>query len=70
MARQSSLKLVEPRPTTEQVLREALQAREQAMQTVRDFDALIATELRQLATERGVAFIRVETARRELLGQL
>lgn len=63
------LALVPPTaPSCEDILREAFAGREEAARTLRQFDTLIAAELRVLAKERGVAFVRVETARRELLG--
>lgn len=63
-----NLKLVPPKASTEEILREALQGRDEAMKTVREFDTLIAAELRVLAKERGLAFLRIEAVRRELLG--
>lgn len=68
MARQPTLALVEPRPSTEAILREALLGRDEAMRTVNEFDAIITAEIKALAKERGLTFMRVESVRRELLG--
>lgn len=54
--------------STEAMLRRELQYREELRRDLGGLDASIADLLRQLARERGVAFIRVETARQELLG--
>jgi hypothetical protein len=62
----AQLKLVPPKPTTEQILRDALIGRDEAMRTVSQFDAIIAAELKALAKERGVIFLRPEAVRREL----
>lgn len=64
--RAGQLKLVAPRPSTEDVLREAFQARDEAAAQLRQVDAIIAAELKVLAKERGVIFLRPETVRREL----
>lgn len=61
------LSLVSPPQRTENLLREALLERDQAARTVAKLDAAIAEQLRTLAKERGLAFIRIESARRELL---
>jgi hypothetical protein len=54
--------------TPSDLLRGLLPARDEAARNLAHVDRLIAEQLRALAKERGVAFIRVETARKELLG--
>jgi hypothetical protein len=66
MPRQSNLALVEPRPSTSDVLREAFAARDEAAAQLRQIDAIIAAELRVYASEGGRAFVRAETARQEI----
>lgn len=55
-------------PSTERLTREALIALDEAQAAERQARTAVGELLRQLANERKVAFIRVEAARRELLG--
>lgn len=60
-----ALKVVQSPPSTESILKEAFAGRDEAMQTVRQYDAIISEGLRALAKERGVIFLRQEAVRRE-----
>ena len=62
------LALVPPQPSVERLTRDALLALEEAQAAERKARALVNDMLRRLANERKVAFIRVEAAKRELLG--
>lgn len=61
----AKLKLVDPveQPIT---LRDAFIGRDEAMRSVREFDAIIAERIRDLAKERGVIFLRQEAVRQEM----
>lgn len=50
------------------VLRESFEARDHAAQQLRHIDAIIAAEIREYARIKGVAFMRVESVRREVMG--
>lgn len=72
MTPRAKLKLVQPDSCPEDMLIETLRDlfthRDIAADFVAQYDAKIAEGLRLLAKSRGVAFIRVETARREVMG--
>lgn len=64
----TKLALVASQPTTRQLLRDAFTAQDEARRAAAEAEAIVTRLVRTLAAERGLTFMRVEAARREVMG--